>query len=431
MDTSFNSASDTAFRNYAAAQAQGSAQAVSVSTQDLFSSELAQVEAQNRARYSAAESSTAPNMSLTPANAAQGLPVKRGEAQKTETGSTPSAATAKDSYAAASEPKIARSWRMESADQATEVQEDATLSWGDFLDLVNPLQHIPVLNSFYRDATGDTIKPGVQIAGDIAYGAATGSLIVSAAAGIASAIYTESYGKEPAIQVAQSLFGDDTVGEPSPEAGEINVAEASSLADKKAAALEALAQSKQKQADTPTQSDLVLAALAQKGQNAGALDASGAPSSAVLEQASRSVAKTRGASGMRIGNNIHPSPTPSATSRVAALNRRAAPSGSIKPQAATLAKTTETSAQVLAQADQTASQTKAAAQIATAQGQAAAVSPPEDSAALVSMMQQQAQAKASGQDLPPALVQDMMIMALDKYQTSSALGTTGAQTSVQ
>ena len=45
----------------------------------------------------------------------------------------------------------------------------------DFLDIVNPLQHIPVVNKIYRNLTGDEIHPVTQIAGGALYGGALGA----------------------------------------------------------------------------------------------------------------------------------------------------------------------------------------------------------------------------------------------------------------
>jgi hypothetical protein len=53
------------------------------------------------------------------------------------------------------------------------------VSFGDVLDAINPLQHIPVLSNLYRAATGSQISSGSQIAGDTIYGAVFG--VVSAA----------------------------------------------------------------------------------------------------------------------------------------------------------------------------------------------------------------------------------------------------------
>ncbi len=39
------------------------------------------------------------------------------------------------------------------------------LSFWDFLDVINPLQHIPVVGSLYRELTGDTIRSEAKLAG--------------------------------------------------------------------------------------------------------------------------------------------------------------------------------------------------------------------------------------------------------------------------
>ena len=35
----------------------------------------------------------------------------------------------------------------------------------DFLDMVNPLHHIPIVSTLYQSITGDTIDPGAKIVG--------------------------------------------------------------------------------------------------------------------------------------------------------------------------------------------------------------------------------------------------------------------------
>lgn len=44
----------------------------------------------------------------------------------------------------------------------------------DFLDIINPLQHIPVVGSIYREITGDEIDPGARIAGGALFGGPIG-----------------------------------------------------------------------------------------------------------------------------------------------------------------------------------------------------------------------------------------------------------------
>ncbi|MDX1519587.1 MAG: hypothetical protein R3318_05645 [Gammaproteobacteria bacterium] len=54
---------------------------------------------------------------------------------------------------------------------------DATIGFADLVDIVNPLQHIPVINSIYQDMTGDTIKPVMSIAGGALFGGPIGAAI--------------------------------------------------------------------------------------------------------------------------------------------------------------------------------------------------------------------------------------------------------------
>lgn len=55
------------------------------------------------------------------------------------------------------------------------------MSFLDFIlgiiDVINPLQHIPVISTIYRHLTGDTISPAAQVAGDTLYGGPIGGAI--------------------------------------------------------------------------------------------------------------------------------------------------------------------------------------------------------------------------------------------------------------
>lgn len=48
------------------------------------------------------------------------------------------------------------------------------LTFRDFLDVINPLQHIPILSSIYRGLTGTTIAPAARLAGDTLFGGPLG-----------------------------------------------------------------------------------------------------------------------------------------------------------------------------------------------------------------------------------------------------------------
>jgi hypothetical protein len=48
------------------------------------------------------------------------------------------------------------------------------LTFDDFLDIINPLQHLPIVSMIYRALTGDQIKPAMRVLGDIGYGGPVG-----------------------------------------------------------------------------------------------------------------------------------------------------------------------------------------------------------------------------------------------------------------
>ena len=56
-------------------------------------------------------------------------------------------------------------------------------TFGDLLDLINPLQHLPVISTLYRKFTGDEIAPGPRLLGGGLFGGVLG--VASAAVGVA------------------------------------------------------------------------------------------------------------------------------------------------------------------------------------------------------------------------------------------------------
>lgn len=63
--------------------------------------------------------------------------------------------------------------------------------FGDMLDMVNPLQHIPIVGHIYREITGDQIKPIGQIMGGALFGGIPG-----AASGIINTIVEKETGED-------------------------------------------------------------------------------------------------------------------------------------------------------------------------------------------------------------------------------------------
>lgn len=74
-------------------------------------------------------------------------------------------------------------------------------TFGDFLDVINPLQHIPVVGTIYRHITGDEIKSGSRIAGDTLFGG-----LIGFAVGAANALLEDRTGKDAGEHV-MAFFG--------------------------------------------------------------------------------------------------------------------------------------------------------------------------------------------------------------------------------
>ncbi len=74
----------------------------------------------------------------------------------------------------------------------------------DVIDMVNPVQHIPIINNIYRSITGDEIKPVSKIIGGGIFGGAVG--IASA---VIDTIIEKETGKSAIGNVASLLLNED------------------------------------------------------------------------------------------------------------------------------------------------------------------------------------------------------------------------------
>lgn len=93
-------------------------------------------------------------------------------------------------------------------------------SFWDVLDVINPLQHIPVISNLYREMTGDQIGVGARLVGGTLFGGPLG-LIASAvdcvveestgkdSGGHVLALFRDESGSAPTTQVAQSKPAPD------------------------------------------------------------------------------------------------------------------------------------------------------------------------------------------------------------------------------
>jgi len=87
---------------------------------------------------------------------------------------------------------------------AVKAAEPEGFSFDDFLDIINPLQHLPVISTIYRHLTGDKIGLPEKIAGDGLYGG-----VVGLACSIGDALFQQITGKDVGDTVYAFLTGED------------------------------------------------------------------------------------------------------------------------------------------------------------------------------------------------------------------------------
>lgn len=81
------------------------------------------------------------------------------------------------------------------------------LSFWDVLDVINPLQHIPLLSIAYREITGDEIHPSARVLGGALYGGPLGLM-----AGAMNAAFEQETGRDIAGNAMAVLRGEELGG---------------------------------------------------------------------------------------------------------------------------------------------------------------------------------------------------------------------------
>ena len=74
----------------------------------------------------------------------------------------------------------------------------------DVVDMVNPLQHIPIISNIYRNLTGDTIKPISRVVGGAAFGGPLGAV-----SGAVNALMQMETGKDVGENMVASIEGEN------------------------------------------------------------------------------------------------------------------------------------------------------------------------------------------------------------------------------
>lgn len=91
---------------------------------------------------------------------------------------------------------------------ATAIKKEAQgPSFADLIDIINPLQHIPVVGTLYRKITGDEISPPARVIGAAVFGGPIGGALALADEAIRAETGTGL--GEKALAYAASLRGED------------------------------------------------------------------------------------------------------------------------------------------------------------------------------------------------------------------------------
>ncbi len=72
-------------------------------------------------------------------------------------------------------PSPLKTWNPDAPDEYVNL-DAKPLGFGDMLEALNPLQHLPVIGSIYRSVTGATIEPAARVVGGLLFGGLGGGI---------------------------------------------------------------------------------------------------------------------------------------------------------------------------------------------------------------------------------------------------------------
>lgn len=84
-------------------------------------------------------------------------------------------------------------------------RQEGDMSFGDFLDILNPLQHIPVVGTLYREITGDTISQQSRVMGGFLYGGPLGGM-----GAVVNVMVEDATGKDIGDQLLSAMSGNSS-----------------------------------------------------------------------------------------------------------------------------------------------------------------------------------------------------------------------------
>lgn len=147
---------------------------------------------------------------VAPTDAGDGIPVSSGETPESpEIAPQNSRVVMLDSYPDREEQKSlaaqGKIWRLKETPGARELflGPDGEFGWDDFVDIINPLQHIPVVSQIYRAVSGDQAYALSNFIGALPFGP------LSVASAIVDTMVRSQTGRDAGTDMAARVLGID------------------------------------------------------------------------------------------------------------------------------------------------------------------------------------------------------------------------------
>ena len=81
-------------------------------------------------------------------------------------------------------------------DKPSGAWEKSSFGFRDFIDMINPLQHLPVISTIYRKLTGDEMGSAPRLVGGAIFGGLLGSWVSGLASAVANVFSANATGKD-------------------------------------------------------------------------------------------------------------------------------------------------------------------------------------------------------------------------------------------
>ena len=108
----------------------------------------------------------------------------------------PPAASAKVRPVALQSQPVERLAPTSAPDKPSGYWQSGSFSFGDFIDMINPLQHLPVISTIYRKLTGDEMGDAPRMIGGAVFGAVLGSWVSGLVSAVANVFVSHTTGKD-------------------------------------------------------------------------------------------------------------------------------------------------------------------------------------------------------------------------------------------